>query len=130
MPSTSIAPTTTIPSIALVPDINGLSSRFGSEVDDDGAGAHRLHRRCRNDLRRGAPWDSGGRDHGVELGDPGLECGLLGPHLLRRQLARVPALRLRAGDAEFEPVRAEALDLLAHDGPHVEAGDDGSEPAR
>ena len=55
---------------------------------------------------------------------------LLRLHLLRRQLARVAALGLRARDAEVEPVRAEALDLLAHDRADVEAGDDGAEPAR
>ena len=76
------------------------------------------------------PGHGGGGDDGIELADPRLERGLLRLHLLRRQLARVAALRLGAGDAEVEPVRAEALDLLADDGAHVEAGDDGAEPAR
>ena len=51
-------------------------------------------------------------------------------HLLGRELAGVAALGLRAGDAEVEEVRAEALDLLFHRGADVEAGDDGAEAAR
>ena len=48
---------------------------------------------------------------------------------LRSQLAGVPAGSLLAAYAELEEGRAEAFHLLLHDGPHVEAGDDRTEPA-
>ena len=49
--------------------------------------------------------------------------------LLRSQFAGVPAGSLLAADAELEEGRAETFDLLLHDRPHVEAGDDCTESA-
>ena len=83
-----------------------------------------MMRRC------GASGDRGRRDHDVEAGDALLERVLLRFHLLGRQFARVPTLRLCTADAEVEPVGAKALDLLAYDRPDVEPGDDGTESAR
>src|SRR5205807_321579 len=70
------------------------------------------------------------RDHHVEVGDPSLERLLLAAPILLRQLARVSALRLLHRHAEVEEGRAEALHLLAHRGPHVEARHDRTEPPR
>src|SRR5436305_1254861 len=81
-------------------------------------------------IRRGAARPRCGRDHGVEVADSRLERGLLRLLFFRTQLARVAALGLRAADPEVEPRRTEALDLLAHDRPNVEARHDCAEPAR
>ncbi len=59
-----------------------------------------------------------------------LERSLLARLLLRGQLRRVAAARLRPLDAEIEEGGAEALDLLPHRRPDVEARDDCSEPPR
>src|SRR5205823_7995718 len=100
------------------------------EIDDHRAGAHRGDG-ARGDQPGGGPArDERGRDHDVELGKTLLELLPLLTLLFFRELLRVPAFRFLADDAEVEPVRAEALDLLSHDWTHVEAGDDGPEPAR
>ena len=89
-----------------------------------------LDRARRDELRRRAARDSGGRDHDVEVGDPLLERRLLLRLLLGRELARVAACGLLGADAEIEERRAEALHLLGDGRPHVECRDDRAEPPR
>ena len=128
-----VSPTSVTPSRSTISPgsvSSQLPPRLGGEVDDHRARPHRLDGGGRDDLRRRPAGNRSGRDHDVEVRDPLLERLLLRLHLLRRQLARVAALGLGAGHAEVEPVRAEALDLLAHDGTDVEAGRHGAEPAR
>ena len=106
-----------------------VAARLGGEVDDHRAGPHAAHRRRRDQPRRGA---AGDRAVVITTSEPAMRsssCLLLLRLLLRRQLARVAALGLLAGHAEVDELRAEALDLLPHDRPHVEAGHDRAEPA-
>ena len=107
-----------------------VPARLRGQVDDHRAVAHRRDRRGRDQLRRRAAGDERGRDHDVKGRDLALERLLLAPLVLVGQLLRVAALGLLADDAEVEEAGAEALDLLAHHRPDVEAGHDRAEPAR
>ena len=90
--------------------------------------AHRLDRRAGNQLRRRPAGHEGRRDHDVEVRNPALELFLLPPLVLLGQLLRVAAgglLRRPRGRGSRRRGSRPAL----HHRPHVEAGDDGSEPA-
>ena len=98
-----------------------VAARLGREVDDHGARPHAGDRLLRDESGRGPAGHERGRDDDVEV------LRLLGEHVLlpargvRRQRLRVAALVLGVRDAEVEreELRAEALDLLLHDGTHV-----------
>src|SRR5262245_47605659 len=107
-----------------------VSACLGCEIDDHRAGPHRDDRGGGDQAWCGAAGDEGGRDHRVEVRQASLERLLLALLRLFAELARVALGRLFARDPEVEKGRAKAFDLLAHDRPHIEAGDDGTEPPR
>ena len=106
------------------------AQRRGRHVDDDRARLHLPDGLGRDQERRLAARDLGGRDDDVHAADDLVELGLLGGSLLGRQLAGVAAGAGRVdGRLELDELGAQALGLLARLGPDVVGLDHRAEAA-
>jgi hypothetical protein len=106
-----------------------IPTGLGGEVDDHGPRPHRARCGSRHEHGRRLSGDERGRDDGVRLGHVAGDQLLLALVLVLGQRHCVAADPLRALDVELEERRAEALDLLLDDRPHIEGRHDGSQAA-